>query len=100
MRIFLTAAFLAAFSCPAFAQPLHLPCAPKQTVIERLNEQFDERQVGSGTIDGNALAVFVSESNSFTIIIFTGNGFGCVLAGGEDWETWDLPPKKPETRTN
>lgn len=75
-----------------------LMCGARGQMIETLNKVYGEKLVTTATIDSNALAVYASESGSFTILIIDTEGRACVLAGGHDWQQWKREKPKPETR--
>lgn len=79
------------------AQGAGMECGEQDRVIANVATKYGERQIASGTIDRyNALAVYVSESGSFTMLILTGHGLACLLSAGEDWEYWGLRPVEPK----
>lgn len=78
---------------PAMAQP---PCAPRDDLAARLAEHYAETTVGRGA-DTNGLTVelFASPAGTWTLLVTTPDGIGCVIAVGEDWRgVAPLPPAK------
>lgn len=63
-------------------------CAPRDTVIDRLANQFGETRRGLGVGTKNRVVeIFASpESGSWTITVTMPNGTTCLIASGQDWE--------------
>lgn len=88
----ITAALL--FGMAAQAPPAHAQtCAPRASVVERLNIQFKETLTAQGLQNGNALIeIFASkDTGSFTVLMTNPNGVSCVVSTGSHWL-----PIKPE----
>ena len=64
-------------------------CAPRETVIERLQAKYAERLKGGGLQNANTLLeVWASEATgSFTILLTHANGMSCVVSSGHNWNT-------------
>ena len=61
-------------------------CAPRDDVVKRLWDRWQEAQVSLAMIaDGRLLEIFVSEKGSWTAIISDPGGRSCVASAGKDW---------------
>jgi hypothetical protein len=70
-------------------------CAPREDVVQRLWDRWQEAQVSLAMInDGRLLEIFASETGSWTAIISDPNGRSCVASAGQEWTIFDSP-KKP-----
>ena len=86
------AAFTAVFavlmfscSCSAYAQ---VTCGPRNDVVKRLAEKYEEVQVAMGlSVTGKLVEIFVAEKGAFTILLSDANGTSCIATTGENWST-------------
>jgi len=93
----LTTALAAALAClaagPAMAQSAQ--CAPREVVVQRLNEAYGETRQSMGLAANNAVVeVFASDtSGSWTITVTGPNGVTCLIAAGQAFEAMagDIP---------
>tara|TARA_Y100000817_G_scaffold65790_1_gene49719 strand:- start:6882 stop:7175 length:294 start_codon:yes stop_codon:yes gene_type:complete len=91
-RSLLIAAALVLLSSAAVAQNI---CAPRDDLVKRLWDRWQEAQVSLAMInDGRLLEIFASEAGSWTAIISDPNGRSCVASAGQEWTIFDAP-KKP-----
>jgi hypothetical protein len=91
-RSLLIAAALVLLSTTAAAQNI---CAPRNDVVKRLWDRWQEAQITVAMInDGRLLEIFVSKKGSWTAIISDPNGRSCVASAGQEWTIFDAP-KKP-----
>ena len=74
----------AAIAPPLAAQAMH--CAPRDVLIERLEETYGERQIAIGMQSAHALIELwgSEETGSFTLIVTTSDAESCVMAFGAD----------------
>ena len=76
-------------------------CAPRDAVVERLNEGYGESRQSMGLGANNSvIEVFASnETGTWTITVTTPNGLTCLVASGQSFETMSevLPPKGSDT---
>jgi|GEM_PF-710282 len=69
-------------------------CAPRETVVERLEDKFGEQLTSGGLNDNasktNLVEIWSSaETGTFTVLLTQPNGVSCVVATGEDYFTID-----------
>uniref|UniRef100_A0AAU7VGI1 Lipoprotein n=1 Tax=Dinoroseobacter phage vB_DshS_R26L TaxID=3161158 RepID=A0AAU7VGI1_9CAUD len=64
-------------------------CAPRDMVVERLNEKYSETRQSIGLAANNAVVeTWASlESGTWTITVTTANGMTCLVASGQAFET-------------
>lgn len=96
MRRGLLAALLALGACTtATAQS---DCAPRDTAVEYLSEQWGEAIVGAGLESPTSiLEVWVAEeTGTWTIVRTTPDGMSCIVASGTDWRKGAPGPKGVE----
>lgn len=87
----LAAALMMVFPLVAEAQ---LACAPRDDIVSQLTQRFKETPEANGiTPDGMLLEVFVSEAQSWTILITSPKGVSCIAATGESWERQSRKPE-------
>ena len=86
MRLILTAILLVlAYSTSVFAQ--QRPCGPTVAMMQYLTSNYQEIQTHLGvTADGSLIAVTVSPSGSWSLLVHTPTGITCLLAHGEGWQ--------------
>ena len=89
---FVAAALVCALSTsPAQAQML---CGDRAQIVDVLEQDYKEHRVATGLSDAGALLeVFVSESQSWTVVFTIPGGHSCVLSGGQNWE--EITPAAP-----
>ena len=71
---------------PVLSQPAH--CAPRDTVVQRLAEQYGEtrRSVGLGA-NNQVIEVFAAEdTGTWTITVTSATGLTCLVASGMAFE--------------
>ena len=63
-------------------------CMPHESMIEFLNEKYQEISVGLGlTARGNVIEVLSSADGGFSVIVTKPNGASCIVASGEAWHS-------------
>ncbi|MCP9480578.1 hypothetical protein NNA36_01255 [Shimia sp. CNT1-13L.2] len=63
-------------------------CAPRDVVLERLNDSYGETRQAIGLGANNAIVeVFAAETGSWTITVTFPNGATCLVASGQAYET-------------
>ncbi|MFD1160165.1 hypothetical protein [Roseovarius aestuarii] len=75
----------AAMAPPAFAQSAN--CMPRDALVQKLMNKFDEEPQGGGLQNAQQLLeVWSSDrTGSFTVFITRPNGQSCVVATGQNW---------------
>lgn len=62
-------------------------CAPRDVVLQRLNENYGETRQAIGLGANNAIVeVFAAETGSWTITVTFPNGATCLVASGQAYE--------------
>ena len=91
----MTAALAGLLAMPAVAQSG--PCAPRETVVQRLAEAYGETRQSMGLGANNAVVeVFASPaSGSWTITMTGTNGITCLIAAGRAYEAVAESPPAP-----
>ena len=88
-RLFATALVFgtAALAPPVFAQESQ--CLPREALIEKLQMHYGERLTGGGLQSPQQLleAWSSDRSGSFTIFLTRPDGFSCVVATGQNWNS-------------
>lgn len=81
------AVYVLALAMPAPAIAQAPPCAPFDNVVQQLGEDYGESAIGYGlSTNGAATVVFVNENTgTWSIVILTPDGMGCMPAAGGDW---------------
>lgn len=66
--------------------PLTL-CGERREMVADLDQQFDERPLAIGQVDGSAVVeILVSGEGSWTILATGTDGTSCIVSAGEDFE--------------
>lgn len=78
---------------PSFVQAQAM-CGEYKTVKKSLKGTYNEERTQMGLAsNGAVIEVLSSHDGSFTIILVRPNGLACVMAAGEAWENFPLPPQ-------
>lgn len=79
---------MASIATPSAAQSAR-NCAPRERVVERLNDKYGETRQSIGLGANNAVVeVFASDiSGTWTITVTMPNGTTCLVASGQAFET-------------
>lgn len=88
MRLFLTALAFAASVLQASPLPAQtIPCAPREQMLRIVIDQLGETRQASGVAGrGAQMALFASESGSWTMLLFLQDGRACLLANGAGFQ--------------
>jgi hypothetical protein len=79
-----------ALAPPAAAKP----CGARSEMVQELSEVLVEKPLGMGlTSAGNLLELFVSKGGTWTIVVSTPKGRGCVVTHGDYWLKVSESPK-------
>lgn len=84
-----------ASTAPPLATAAHAQaanCAPRDALVERLSQRYDENRSGAGLQNSRQmLEVWSSEeTGSWTVLITRADGIACIVASGTNWV--DGPP--------
>lgn len=87
----LTLAAAIAMTLAAPAAEARFSCAPRDVVLQRLEQDFRERPVGAGLVAGGQMVeLLISRDGTWTLVVTGPNGVSCMVAVGDSWE-WQLP---------
>lgn len=81
-------------AAPAFAEvraPSGAPtCDKRPAVMSQLENKYSEKPVAIGVANNGGIVEVLTtkEGNTWTIVITLPNGMTCLVAAGEDWETF------------
>jgi hypothetical protein len=78
-RALIAAAILAAAAGPAVARQ----CLPADAMRAALSDRFGEQVVFEGLSRNALVTLWLGASGSWTVVVLTPEGVGCVLAAGE-----------------
>lgn len=73
---------IAAIPQPAQAQMI---CGLREDIGKMLDRRFAEQPKAAGLAGERIVELLVSQSGSWTILITSGDGQSCVVAGGDNW---------------
>jgi hypothetical protein len=67
-------------------------CLPHSEAVAKLNQRYDEHQVGIGlgSRGSSVVELFVAETGTWTILITHTNGMSCISASGDNWSSSPL----------
>ncbi|MEO3389073.1 hypothetical protein [Mesorhizobium sp. CAU 1741] len=66
-------------------------CGDRDQVLTELAQQFREKPMAVGQVDGNAVVeILVSETGSWTILATGTDGQSCIVSAGEGFESTTL----------
>ena len=84
----------AALAPPALAQGIN--CMPRDALVQRLENNFDEKLKGGGLQNPRQLLeIWTSDSTgSFTVFITRPNGQSCIVATGQNWMGMTIPSEE------
>ncbi|MDW4498657.1 hypothetical protein R5H30_11740 [Sulfitobacter sp. D35] len=76
------------------AQFAAIRCAPRDLIVERLESRYEEHAKGAGLqTDTRLIELWSSKGGAtWTILLTTPDGRTCILAAGEHWTDYPLPP--------
>lgn len=71
-------------------------CGAVEILAQRIERAWGEIPFASGTVaDAHALIYVNPSTGSFSVIIATVNGYGCITISGENF---NMVPRRPKTR--
>lgn len=63
-----------------------IACDKTETMLKLLSDRYHEQAIGAGINgQGEQVRVFVSDANTFSIIVTKPGGISCFYTGGGDW---------------
>ena len=62
-------------------------CLPRETAVTKLEEGYDEHQIGFGVGPGGGAVyeLYVSDTGTWTILVTRPDGLSCIAASGDSW---------------
>ena len=73
---------------PLAAQAQTLRCGQRGDIVSFLEERFNEKQQGYGTVGNRAVfELFVSPDGTWTILMSRTDSLTCIVAAGQNWES-------------
>ena len=74
------------------AMIMQIPCNETKTPLKLLTEKYHEEAVAGGISGaGDQVRLFVSDANTFSVVVTKPGGLSCLYQGGGDWT--DNPAK-------
>ena len=81
------------FGMASVAPPVHAQakCGPRDQIVERLGDKYNERMVSGGLSSATKLVeIWATEDGAtWTILLTEATGRTCIMAAGKDW--LDMP---------
>lgn len=77
-------------AAPAFASQHTPTCDKRPAVMSQLENKYSEKPVAIGVANNGGIVEVLTtkEGNTWTIVITLPNGMTCLVAAGEDWESF------------
>ena len=81
-----------ATATPAMPGPT---CAPRETLVAALAQDFQERMDWAGLSNaGTLVELYLSKRGTWTLIVSTADGVSCIVAAGDYWDRATQPAAK------
>lgn len=67
-------------------------CAPYESVVAQLADDYQEQLRTLGLVDNDAVVVQFAneETGTWTILVVSPQGVACLIASGESWQLWGV----------
>ena len=76
----------------AMAQPI---CGDRGELVSCLEKGYGEFPTALGLdSNGSVVELFTSAKDTWSLLVTRPDGFSCLVAAGDAWETWPLPVKE------
>ena len=84
--------FGAAALAPPLAEAQTLRCLPRDALVEKLQDDYDEALTGGGLQSPRQiLEVWSSDkTGTFTVFFTRANGVSCIVATGQNWNSYQV----------
>ena len=80
---------VAALAPPVLAQ--NPRCLPRDVLVQTLETKYSESLTGGGLQSAQRLVeVWSSQNGSFTVFVTRADGFACIVATGQGWQTSEV----------
>ena len=77
---------VAALAPPVLAQ--NARCLPRDVLVQTLEKKYSESLQGGGLQNAQQLVeIWTSQSGSFTVFVTRADGFACIMATGQNWQS-------------
>jgi hypothetical protein len=98
LRLVLAVAPLIAASAASAADPTEQLCDKREKILQTLEHQYGELEVGYGvTMDGALLELATAKDGvTWTLVRTAPTGESCLVAAGQKWAARSLPVKQAE----
>ena len=98
LRLVLAVAPLMAVSAASAADPTDQLCDKRETILQTLERQYGELEIGYGvTMDGALLELATAKDGvTWTLVRTMPTGMSCLVAAGQKWGARHQPVKQAE----
>ena len=67
-------------------------CGKRDEIVSRLESGYQEYNSAMGmSTNGGLVELYTSENGTWTLMLSQPNGVSCLIAAGENWESFKLP---------
>ena len=67
-------------------------CGKRDEIVSRLESGYQEYNSAMGmSTNGGLVELYTSENGTWTLMLSQPNGASCLIAAGENWESFKLP---------
>jgi len=67
-------------------------CGKRDDIVSRLESGYQEFNSAMGmSTNGGLVELYTSENGTWTLMLSQPNGVSCLIAAGENWESFKLP---------
>jgi hypothetical protein len=67
-------------------------CGKRDDIVSRLESGYQEYNSAMGmSTNGGLVELYTSENGTWTLMLSQPNGVSCLIAAGENWESFKLP---------
>ena len=67
-------------------------CGKRDEIVSRLESGYQEFNSAMGmSTNGGLVELYTSEKGTWTLMLSQPNGVSCLIAAGENWESFKLP---------
>ena len=82
--------FTALLAAPAYSA--ENICGKRDDIVSRLESGYQEFNSAMGmSTNGGLVELYTSENGTWTLMLSQPNGVSCLIAAGENWESFKLP---------
>ncbi|MBB95565.1 MAG: hypothetical protein CML68_13370 [Rhodobacteraceae bacterium] len=86
MKALQIAALAVLLPCAAGAE--NARCLPRDVLVQTLEKKYSETMQGGGLQNAQQLVeIWTSQSGSFTVFVTRADGFACIMATGQNWQS-------------